>query len=143
MILQTEDNYEAGSQVKPEDRVLFCPHCGVQHIDFAEPDKCETCGHSKKHHFNAGETNFCGYASRPVQALTDTLECPCDGFEPWLNPPHKKHRCKPEEGGCGELFKPEDYPTNGVKSLPDKTDAALNELFEKAHSQVSGEEKDA
>ncbi len=92
----------------PEDRVLFCPHCGVQHIDFAEPDKCENCGHTKEYH----GTELSGPQPNEI-----CLHCSCTQFVAWLNPPHKKHRCKISEGGCGELFKPEDYPTNGVKEL--------------------------
>jgi len=87
----------------PEDRILYCPHCGVQHIDAANPDICEDCGYPEDNHGN------------------DTFNCP--KFNPWMNPPHKKHRCKIEDGGCNEIFKPEDYPTNGVKELTTTTPA--------------------
>jgi hypothetical protein len=75
----------------PVDVVLFCPNCGIQHIDKSEPDKCETCG--------GGRTN-----------------CICEFFTEWLNPPHAKHRCK----ACNHVWKPFDYPTNGVFETNEK-----------------------
>jgi hypothetical protein len=46
------------------DMVLFCPECGEQHIDAAEPHKLGCQG---------------------IHA------CDCDS---WLNPPHRSHLCK-------------------------------------------------
>jgi hypothetical protein len=81
-----------------KDAVLFCPECGTQHIDKAKPDVCESCGHHQKHHFSV--------CNRP--------DCKCGDFTAWLNPPHKKHRC----AVCNHVWKPFDYPTNGVKDQP-------------------------
>lgn len=35
----------------------------------------------------------------------------------WTNPPHKSHLCRPEDGGCGHIWRPADVPTNGVAEL--------------------------
>lgn len=50
---------------KPVDMILFCPKCGLQHIDNQEPHKTE-CGW---HH-----------------------DAPCD-CDAWMNPPHRSHLC--------------------------------------------------
>ena len=95
--------------MKPVDLELFCPQCGEQHIDKAEPDVCQDCGHEDAHHFNAGERNVCGGGEWDGDIHSDT-GCKCDGFIAWLNPPHKSHRCH----SCNHVWRPFDYPTNGV-----------------------------
>ncbi len=72
----------------PIDVLLFCPNCGEQHIDGAKPEVCETCGN--------GES-----------------ECSCGAYTPWLNPPHKSHRCN----YCNHVWRPADAPTNGVAKI--------------------------
>lgn len=89
------------------DVVLYCPKCDTQHIDKAEPDKCESCGHEHKFHFNAGERNICAVGK---QITNDKIDCHCNGFTAWLNPKHKSHRCH----SCNYVWKPFDFPTNGV-----------------------------
>lgn len=37
--------------------------------------------------------------------------------EPWLNPPHRSHYCRPEDGGCGHIWRPADVATNGVRAV--------------------------
>lgn len=69
----------------PVDMLLFCPNCAEQHVDEARPDVCETCGGNE-----AG--------------------CSCKTFSPWLNLPHKSHRCT----SCNHVWRPADVPTNGV-----------------------------
>lgn len=99
---------------QPIDMIIYCPNCGVQHVDKPEPLTCE-CGCSK-------------YAHEPVTGmhvpddLAATRSCSvcreCDGFvAAWDNPPHKSHLCKPEDGGCGSLFRIADVPTNGVAEI--------------------------
>lgn len=75
----------------PIDMLLFCPHCGEQHVDEAKPDVCETCGGNKP-------------------------TCTCDTFTAWLNPSHKSHRCN----FCNHVFRPADVPTNGVQAIKSK-----------------------
>ncbi|WP_175777479.1 helix-turn-helix domain-containing protein [Burkholderia anthina] len=82
-------------QPEPIDMLLFCPKCGVQHIDAPEPfapvgrcecagpDECETC-----------ESNRAAFE------------------EIWHNPPHRSHLCH----ACGTIWRPADVPTNGVGS---------------------------
>lgn len=70
------------------DLLLFCPQCGEQHVDEAKPGVCETCG-------------------------KDEAGCPCPAFAPWLNPPHKSHRC----GCCNYVWRPADVATNGVAAI--------------------------
>ncbi|MDQ4121688.1 MAG: hypothetical protein M3209_09610 [Acidobacteriota bacterium] len=95
-------------EIKPIDILLFCPRCGEQHIDEASPEICELCGHGRSEHFNAGERNICG-GGEPG----DENDCQCDGFEAWLNPPHKSHRCK----FCNHVWRPSDHPTRGVAAI--------------------------
>lgn len=71
---------------KPVDMVLYCPNCGMQHIDRDE--------------------------AKGMLAF----DVACYG-EPWRNPPHKSHLCKPQEGGCGCIWRPADVPTNGVAAI--------------------------
>lgn len=87
------EDLAAGLPAAPLDIVVFCPKCGVQHIDAPEPDKCETCGMSDDH----------GGADHT--------------FKAWLNPPHKTHRCH----NCNHKFRPANVPTNGVATLPGLT----------------------
>jgi hypothetical protein len=79
----------ADGREKPVDAVLWCPNCFEQHIDVADPMVCETCG------------------------LYGENECICDVFNPWLNPPHKSHRCN----FCNHVWRPMNHPTNGVVAL--------------------------
>lgn len=77
------------------DAVLWCPQCFEQHIDEAKPDVCEDCGHKKQHH------------------LPGTDVSTCERFNPWLNPPHKSHRCN----FCNHVWRPAECATNGVLNL--------------------------
>jgi hypothetical protein len=83
---------------EPIDVVLFCPSCKFQHIDKAEPDVCETCGHPEVAHARGDLKCWIGQ------------RCSCTGFTAWLNPPHKSHRCL----NCNIVWRPADVPTNGV-----------------------------
>lgn len=109
---------------KPIDMLLFCPACGMEHIDKPEEDTC---------------TRF---------------RNPDDHAEPWTNPPHKTHLCKPNEGGCGFLWRPcEDAYTNGIESpmkvkgprLPTRgrshIEAALSDI-DKGIAQAKAEQTD-
>lgn len=87
-------NENKPSEVKPIDVVLFCPNCYYQHIDEANPLSCQECGAGKDDHNNQ-----------------DNGTCP--EFAPWLNPPHKKHRCYI----CNHVWRPANVPTNGVKEI--------------------------
>lgn len=80
---------------QPVDMILFCPQCGVQHVD-------------------APESRQCGWP-----------DCGCDGVETlpceaahrtWTNPPHRSHLCH----GCGHIWRPADVPTNGVREIETK-----------------------
>lgn len=92
-------NARAGEvEGKPIDVVLFCPKCKAQHFDDIEPDVCEKCGGQKDAH------------KAPVKLETGLW---CDDFTPWLNPPHKSHRCH----NCNTVWRPADVPTNGVEKV--------------------------
>lgn len=83
-------------QPEPIDMLLFCPKCGVQHVDAQEPftptgrcecagpDECEVC-----------ESNRAAFE------------------ESWKNPPHRSHLCH----ACGTIWRPADVPTNGVAAI--------------------------
>lgn len=93
--LEEEAFNEARKLNEPVDVVLFCPNCGDQHIDQAEPDNCEKCGFEEIDHY---EDSQCRRKKG------------CDNFTAWLNPPHKTHRCH----SCNQTWRPFDFPTNGV-----------------------------
>lgn len=80
-------------QPKPMDAVLWCPKCFEQHIDEDRPEVCESCGFEEDAHHD--------------------VDARCSVFEPWLNPPHKSHRCN----FCNHVWRPAEGPTNGVQSL--------------------------
>ncbi|NTZ82245.1 hypothetical protein FCJ61_04225 [Burkholderia metallica] len=71
------------------DMLLFCPKCGVQHVDApeTEPGRLISSGP------NAG---------RAVAPKTT-----------WSNPPHRSHLC----AKCGCIWRPADVPTNGVAAI--------------------------
>lgn len=79
----------------PIDMILHCPKCGMQHID--EPESEST------------------YAGRLFES--SWWELGGDKPERWMNPPHKSHLCRKEEGGCGTVWRPADVPTNGVQAV--------------------------
>jgi len=81
------------------DMIIHCPSCGVQHVDEPKPSECKNCGTPKYYH--------------DLAVVPEEYRGVCDVFEPWLNEPHKKHRC----GNCNLVFKTAGVPTNGVKSL--------------------------
>lgn len=85
--------------IEPLDVILFCPQCKAQHIDKAEPDVCEDCGHPEAAHMKTG----CWIGGK----------CECKVFKAWLNPPHKKHRCHE----CNHVWKPAAIRTNGVETI--------------------------
>jgi rubrerythrin len=100
---------ERAAVEKPEDTVLFCPKCKFQHIDKADPDNCEDCGHSKRSH----ETDL----MRPYDfSSNECHDCGCIGFKAWLNPPHKTHRCL-NPTGCNHEWRAANIPTNGVEKV--------------------------
>lgn len=54
------------SEVKPVDMLLFCPHCGEQHIDEPEPDK-EWQNPPHRSHL----CHFCKHVWRPADVPTN------------------------------------------------------------------------
>jgi hypothetical protein len=75
--------------------LLYCPNCGMQHIDEPESERA--------------------YIGRLFESAWWEL----GGEKParWTNPPHKSHLCRKEEGGCGTVWRPADVATNGVAEL--------------------------
>lgn len=69
--------------------IIFCPQCGLQHIDAPEDHK-QDCQKSDFAHLDKG--------------------CTCDR---WTNPSHKSHLC----GYCNHVWRPADVPTNGVLEI--------------------------
>lgn len=70
------------------DMIIYCPACGLQHIDEPESDEA--------------------YASRLTTG----------GIDPqWTNPDHRSHLCRKEDGGCGFIFRPADVCTNGIAKV--------------------------
>jgi hypothetical protein len=87
---------------KPIDVVLFCPLCKFQHIDEAEPNTCQNCGHGAEYH-------------KGSECYLHDSGCDCTGFKAWLNPPHKSHRCLNPE--CNHVWRAANIPTNGVEKV--------------------------
>jgi len=92
------DKGYAAAFTKPLDMLIFCPNCGMQHVDLPKLDICSNCRIDVDAHDGAG----------------------CDTFTPWLNPPHKSHKCRTEDNGCGLIFRIADVPTNGVAQIKTK-----------------------
>lgn len=88
-------------ELLPLDMSLWCPRCFEQHIDTPLPGVCQDCGHDQDEH---GFETGCG---------THKMNCPCEKFVAWLNPPHKSHRCN----FCNYVWRPADGYTNGVLAL--------------------------
>jgi hypothetical protein len=96
--------------VEPLDVILFCPKCKAQHIDKAEPDVCESCGHPESEHFGH---KFDDPDDIGCYACGGITKDGCQFFVAWLNPPHKKHRCHK----CNHVWKPAMIQTNGVAEM--------------------------
>jgi hypothetical protein len=76
-------------QQAPIDMLLYCPNCGMQHIDAPETPRMEQVPSrfAQIHSFQLAPT--------------------------WDNPPHKSHLCH----GCRCIWRPADVATNGVAEL--------------------------
>lgn len=99
------ENEELRSRIrrleKPIDMVLFCPACGLQHVD--EPER-------PRNEF-------------PYTQDKDGIRHPVK-IEPavtpeWTNPPHRSHLCHE----CGHIWRPADVATNGVTSIKTSSQA--------------------
>jgi len=75
-------------EAQPIDMILYCPSCGVQHVDKPEGQ------------FYPGHTAEESAAVNKDHGL-------------WDNPPHRSHLCH----SCGCIWRPADVPTNGVESI--------------------------
>lgn len=103
---------------EPIDMILHCPKCHKQHIDKPEPDVC-VCGHERVNHYTGlgDEDDGCPDCRWQI----DRSQA-CTGFKvAWNNPPHHKHLCRTEDGGCGHLWTPSLRNTNGVEALKEQT----------------------
>jgi len=98
-------------QMKPLDIIIRCPNCGVQHIDKPETDR--RCPPEFETATDVFEPSGEPYTDTCAGCGTSKSE----HLEPWNNPPHKSHLCKPEDGGCGHKFRVADVPTNGVAEI--------------------------
>lgn len=78
----------------PIPMILFCPNCGVQHVD--EPERC-TLG------VGCDETGICYASAHDVPE-----KCAA-----WKNPPHRSHLCV----GCDHVWRPADVCTTGVAEI--------------------------
>ena len=87
--------------VPPIDMVLYCPKCGVQHIDKPNHDELS---------IRAAEL---GIDREGDRAYSDWLE-----ENEWTNPPHRTHLCANPKCGC--TWRPSDVATNGVASIKSK-----------------------
>lgn len=79
----------------PINMVLYCPNCGMQHVDKPD-DRCKMGG-------GCDESGRCYAESQGVP----------ERCERWTNPPHRSHLCH----ACGTIWRPADVPTNGVAEL--------------------------
>lgn len=79
---------------EPIPMVLFCPACGVQHID--EPEL--------------------PYIGDRIIETGDEEAAERIRAETWNNPPHRSHLCL----ACGHIWRPADVPTTGVQAVQTK-----------------------
>lgn len=54
------------SEIQPIDMILFCPACGLQHVDISQPEKGWDNPPHKTH-----ECQGCGHLWRPAAAPTN------------------------------------------------------------------------
>jgi hypothetical protein len=95
----------------PVDMIIFCPKCHLQHVDEPNPTVCMDCGHKKTRHDFPDESDGRNFDICLEQG------CQCTSFNPWTNPPHRKHRC--QNPVCNHVFAvTATIKTNGVKELP-------------------------
>jgi hypothetical protein len=75
----------------PIPMLLFCPRCGMQHVDAPMTEEQYT------------------------ERLHESAWWELGGEKPerWTNPPHRSHLCH----GCGHIWRPADVATNGVATL--------------------------
>lgn len=79
----------------PIPMILFCPRCGMQHVDVAEPHKLE-----------------CNVMPPLAPGGLRSASTICDCGR-WTNPPHRSHLC----AGCKHVWRPADVPTTGVSDI--------------------------
>lgn len=76
--------------------------------------------------FQAGQD---AYTREPIPMILNCPKCGMqhiDAPEPdsgWDNPPHKSHKCRPQDGGCGTVWRPADVATVGVREIKTRGDA--------------------
>lgn len=80
----------------PIDMLLYCPNCGVQHIDKDNSDELR---------IQAAELGIDREGDRECERWIEERE--------WTNPPHRSHLC----ASCGCIWRPADVPTNGVEVI--------------------------
>lgn len=80
----------------PIDMLLYCPNCGVQHIDKDNSDELR---------IQAAELGIDREGDRRCERWIEERE--------WTNPPHRSHLC----ASCGCIWRPADVPTNGVEAV--------------------------
>ncbi len=63
----------------------------------------------------------------------------------WTCPPHRSHLCRPEDGGCGHIWRPADVPTNGVAAVKTKgkADSPIATPAEPDAARVEADRRDA
>lgn len=86
---QGDDKRSVPRTPDPIPMILFCPSCGVQHIDAEEPHRLDC-----------------------VSQVGGIAPEPCDCGR-WTNPSHLSHLCH----GCGHVWRPADVPTTGVAEI--------------------------
>lgn len=84
--------------MKPLDMILYCPNCGMQHID-------------RPNHWSDKFDAPMGGEDPEDRAELDASVAAYEAE--WTNPPHKSHLCQ----GCGCIWRPADVATNGVAEL--------------------------
>jgi hypothetical protein len=89
---------------QPIDMVLYCPACGMQHVDAPSMEAQAlrewgvTCAPDSEQPYGL---RWSDGVSRPY---------------PWNNRPHRSHLCE----GCGHIWRPADVATNGVQEVKTK-----------------------
>lgn len=56
-----------------------------------------------------------GLRERRLNVASQRDQVSCEA--PLRAPIHRSHLCRPEDGGCGHIWRPADVPTNGVKAV--------------------------
>lgn len=101
---------------RPLDMIIVCPVCGKQHIDRPDPEWLELLDLRSEDKLNSLGDRPQSMAAEKLKRMMELENLVVNG-KMWANPVHKSHTCRADDGGCGNIFRVADFPTNGVAEI--------------------------